>query len=141
MTNALVRLDLDCPVWYQRHFLELQAPQKFCLDYWAIARRYQTYREALEGRRMRWVLYSVYVVQRSRKMRWEAIEGVLRDYPFPRKLYCNYMYLLWFTGRLSRHSFEDAVRKTGECLALVDLPVTEHWTKQYELELAVLEGS
>lgn len=140
MTNALVRLDFDCPVWYQKHFIEVSQPHKLCLDYWTIARRHNTYRDALRARGMRWALYSVYVVQRCRKMRWEAIEVVLREYPFPRKLYCRYMYLLWFTGRLSRGGFEAAVKNTGQCLDEVDLPITQHWQTQYALELKALEG-
>ena len=136
----LIILDFDCPQWYKKNFVELKNPQKFCKDYWDLVMRYSTFREALEARKMRWVLYSVYVVQRERKMRWEAIESVLIDYEFPKRLYCKYMYLLWFTGRLSRIDFEAAVDNVNESLVAVDLPITEHWTTQYLLELNTLEG-
>lgn len=124
---------------YRKNFIELKNASKFCSDYWNIANRYQTYAEALEGRGLRWVLYTVYVVQRERKTRWVELEATIKQYSFPKKLYCNYLGLLYKSGRLSKDSFVDALKVLEESFNLIDLETSQHWTKEFEVELKLLE--
>jgi hypothetical protein len=107
---------LNCSKWYNDNFINIRDPEKLCNDYWVIANRNTTFNEALTDRPMRWALYSVYVIQRSRKSRFIEIEKVLSDFKFPKRLYASYMKILLTSKRINIFEFSDAISNIDENL-------------------------
>ena len=97
--------------------------------------------QALSSKRtkaLRFVLYAVYVVQRERKKPWPELETILAKYSFPRNLYATYCSQLFHTGRLSLDELTISLTAVGANVEDYSEPVSEHWTRMFELELAVL---
>ncbi len=132
---------MNDPEWYRNHYRDLRHKQRFCDDYWRLIGEFTTVEEALSSKRvkaLRFVLYSVYVVQRERKKPWPELETILSAYSFPRSVYASYCSGLYHTDRINAETFLNSLQNIGVDSWGYFEPVSDHWTSMFEKELIAL---